>query len=204
MLAMNPMAREHVTVLLESLLTLDADGIGASAAAEAADQLADEAGDYQTCLVVSDDLMGGWTNRWAYEFDFRVGYGPHGKRFWGPIGLLWSSEPPSEQAAREAVLTAVHRTAYMQRHGPPKNLREVLNQEGWVITQSGCTGPTLVDEDIDYTREVLAPFLNATDKRTIIECLFGDVAGATLGFTPRGLSPWAGIALALNDASVDP
>lgn len=36
--------------------------------------------------------------------------------------------------------------------------------------------------------------------RTAIECLFGDAAGATLGFTPRGLSPWAGLALALHDA----
>jgi hypothetical protein len=29
---------------------------------------------------------------------------------------------------------------------------------------------------------------------------FGDAAGRTLGFTPRGLSPWAGLALALHDA----
>jgi hypothetical protein len=36
--------------------------------------------------------------------------------------------------------------------------------------------------------------------RTCIECLFGDEAGRTLGFTPRGLSPWAGLALALYDA----
>ena len=28
----------------------------------------------------------------------------------------------------------------------------------------------------------------------------GDAAGRTLGFTPRGLSPWAGLALALHDA----
>ena len=36
--------------------------------------------------------------------------------------------------------------------------------------------------------------------RTCIECLFGDEPGRTLGFTPRGLSPWAGLALALHDA----
>jgi hypothetical protein len=32
-----------------------------------------------------------------------------------------------------------------------------------------------------------------------MECLFGDEPGRTLGFTPRGLSPWAGLALALHD-----
>ena len=51
-----------------------------------------------------------------------------------------------------------------------------------------------------YTREVLVPYLDAEDMRTCVECLFGDAAGRTLGFTPRGLSPWAGLALALHDA----
>ena len=53
---------------------------------------------------------------------------------------------------------------------------------------------------IAYTREVLIPYLDADDMRTCIECLFGDAAGRTLGFTPRGLIPWAGLALALHDA----
>ena len=65
---------------------------------------------------------------------------------------------------------------------------------------AGCAGPVLDAEDIAYTREVLIPYLDADDLRTCIECLFGDAAGRTLGFTPRGLSPWAGLALALHDA----
>jgi hypothetical protein len=68
------------------------------------------------------------------------------------------------------------------------------------MAMAGCAGPTLDAEDIEYTREVLAPYLGETDKRAVMECLFGDAAGATLGFTPRGLSPWAGLALALHDA----
>jgi hypothetical protein len=65
---------------------------------------------------------------------------------------------------------------------------------------AGCSGPTLDAEDIAYTREVLIPHLGVVDTRTCIECLFGDAAARTLGFTPRGLSPWAGLALALQDA----
>ena len=60
----------------------------------------------------------------------------------------------------------------------------------------------LDEEDLAYTREVLVPYLEADDMRTTIECLFGDAAGRTLGFTPRGLSPWAGLALALHDAQL--
>ena len=47
---------------------------------------------------------------------------------------------------------------------------------------------------------MLSPYLDADDMRTCIECLFGDAAALTLGFTPTGLSPWAGLALALHDA----
>jgi hypothetical protein len=62
--------------------------------------------------------------------------------------------------------------------------------------------PSLDDDDIAYARELLTPFLDADDMRTCIECLFGDAAGKTLGFSPRGLSPWAGLALALHDRLV--
>ncbi len=68
---------------------------------------------------------------------------------------------------------------------------------------AGCTGPVLDADDIAYTRAVLDPCLDADDMRTAIECLFGDAAARTLGFTPRGLSPWAGLALALHDARPD-
>ena len=91
-------------------------------------------------------------------------------------------------------MTVAYRVAYRQRHGPAVTLREMMAQEGHVMAMAGCTGPVLDEDDLAYTREVLSPLLDADDKRTIIECLFGDTAGATLGFTPRGLSPWAGLA----------
>jgi hypothetical protein len=206
---MNPMGKDHVTALLDALLELDADGIAARAVAEASTQLVDEPGSCKVALVIADDLMGGWTNRFDYEFTLRFPRGPSSptklslpgwlKHSW-VTGLLWSSEAVSEQAVREAVLTAVYRTAHQQRHGCARTLRDMLAQEGPVMARAGCVRPVLDAEDIEYTREVLIPFLDADDKRTAIECLFGDAAGRTLGFTPRGLSPWAGLALALHDA----
>jgi hypothetical protein len=198
LLAANPMARDHVTALLDEFLALDADGIGAQAAAEAAEALRDEPGAFKAGLVLVDDLKGGWTNRYSYEYDFRHP-GPGQKRFW-VTALLWSSEAASVRAAREAVLTAAYRTAYVQHHGRARSLRELLIQEGDVLARAGCTGPVLDADDLDYTRAVLAPVLDVGDKRTVIECLFGDEAARSLGFTPRGLSRWAGLALALHDA----
>jgi hypothetical protein len=212
LLWMNPMGRDHVTALLDALLTLDADTIAARAAAQAAEQLADEPGDYKIALVIADDLMGGWTNRYASEFTVRFGAGRSRlntdketglpkwlKDFW-LNAVLWSSEPASERAVREAILTTIYRQVYVMHHGPARTLRDMLAQEGHVMARAGCTGPVLDDEDIAYTREVLVPYLDADDMRTAIECLFGDEPGRTLGFTPRGLSPWAGLALALHDA----
>jgi len=207
LIIMNPMGKEHVTVLLDALLAMDADGIAARALAEAAEDLANAAGDFKAALVVADDWKGGWTNRYATEYTLRFPGGATArgelprwaKNFW-VNGVLWSSEPASERAVREAILTSAYRTAYLQQHGPARTLRDMLAQEGHVMVKAGCTGPVLDEDDIAYTREVLAPFLDATDKRTVMECLFGDAAGQTLGFSPRGLSPWAGMALALFDA----
>jgi hypothetical protein len=198
LLAANPMAKDHVTALLDQYLAMDADGIAAAAIADAAARLIDEPGDFKASLVVADDLMGGWTNRYDYEYTLRCP-GPGQKRFW-ITGYLWSSEPATERAVREAMSAAVYRTAYVQRQGPARTLRDMLAQEGHVMLMAGCDGPTLEDDDIEYTREVLGTFMDASDKRTLIECLFGDRAGATLGFTPRGLSHMAGVALALHNA----
>ena len=64
----NPMAKDHVTALLDALAALDADGVAARAVADAAAALAEESGEFDAGLVVVDDLMGGWTNLYAAEF----------------------------------------------------------------------------------------------------------------------------------------
>src|SRR6516165_6695258 len=74
LLAMNPMGKDHVTALLNAYLAMDADGIGARVAAEAAARLADVPGDFKVGLVVADDLMGVGTNR--YECELAGASGP--------------------------------------------------------------------------------------------------------------------------------
>lgn len=211
LLLANPMARDHVTALLDELLALDADGVAARSASEALAGLDQLPGDYDIGLVVVDDLMGGWTNRYAAEYTIRFQSGPPPEQrpWWMTTrpwvyGVLWSSEPASERSAREAILTAIYRMAYVQQHGLARTLPSMLAQEGHVMAAAGCTSPTLDADDIAYTREVLLPFLDADDMRTAIQCLFGDNAGRTLGFSPLGLSSCAGLALALHDATLNP
>jgi hypothetical protein len=214
LLAMNPMGKDHVTALLDDYLAMDADDIGARAAAESAAHLTDVPGVFKVGLVVCDDLTGVGTNRYQCEFAYRFGSdlrrsGNSPRKVFRWLkdiwlqGVLWSSEAASERAVREAVLMAAHRVAYQHRHGPARTLRDMLAQEGQVMALAGCSGPTLDAEGIAYTREVLIPCLDAEDMRTCIECLFGDEAARTLGFTPCGLGPWAGLALALHDARLN-
>jgi hypothetical protein len=200
-LSMNPMAKEHVGVFLDAVIALDADRVGADAMREVEPKLRDVPGSFRVALVVCDDV-GGWTNRFACEYGERLlAPPPPGQRYndWIPA-TLWASEPPSARLVRERVLTALHRFAHVQRHGQAKSLGELMAQEGRVMAIAGCEEPALDPEDIEYTREVIRPFLDATDMRTAVECLYGDQAGATLGFTPRGLSDRASLALALHDA----
>lgn len=204
----NPMGREHFTLLLDEFLALGADAIAARAVAEASAELLDIPGAFKVALVVVDDLKGGWTNRYDQEFNLRFGHAHHSegdprprwlKEDW-VTAVLWSSEPASERAVRDAVRAAIHRAARRLRNGPARTLRDMLAQEGHVLVAADSRGYDLDEEELAYTREVIAPFLNADDKRTAVECLFGDVAARSLGFTARGLSPWAGIALAVFDA----
>lgn len=199
-LAMNPMAKEHVEAFLDALLVLGADRVGVEAVREAEPALRDVPGTYRVALVVCDDA-GGWTNRFACEYAERLPTPPppgQGYLDW-ITGTLWASEPPPGRLVREQVLTGLYRFAHVHQHGNAKTLGGLMALEGAVMA-AGCTGPALDAEDVEYTREVVRPLLGATDLRTAVECLSGDEAGATLGFTPRGLSDRAGLAVALHDA----
>ena len=197
--AMNPMAKDHAPALLDRYLAFDADGVSARAVAEAESRLSNVVGEFKVTLLIVDDAMGGWTNRYSSEMVARSGSKPLLKRGW-ITGALWTSETPSAQAAREEALTAIYRAAYIQQHGFAAALREIMAQEGYAMAMAGCSKPSLDDDEIEYTREVIAPNLDSKDYPIIITSLFGDVAAASLGYAPAGLGERAGFALALSDA----
>ena len=197
--AMNPMGKDHVPALLDQYLAFDADGLAARAVAEAESRLSNVEGEFKVTLVIVDDAMGGWTNRYSNELTARSGSKPLHKRGW-ITGTLWTSETPSEQAIREETLTAVYRAAHIQQHGFAATMREIMAQEGYVMAMAGCSKPSLDEVELEYTRAVIAPNLDTKDYPIVITSLFGDVAAAALGYSPLGLSERAGFALALSDA----
>ena len=225
---MNPMGKDHIPALLDQYLAMDAEAIAKAAAEEVAARLTDVAIERKIGLVIVDDLMGGWTNRYTTEFGLTFGGrsvamtqaeasgGAAGEaageaaipstapkrrqyREW-LSAVLWTSETPTAEGVRVAARLPMYRAACMERHGAPRTLGEFLTQEGEVMAAAGCAGPTLEADDLEYTREVLAPLLGAEDWPTIVAGAFGDPAARELGYKPHGLSHRAGLALALHDA----
>ena len=196
---MNPMGKDHVPELLDRLIAINAEEAAARAAAQAERSLENLRGDFRVCLVLSDDLKGGWTNRFTSELTHRLGERAYRKRGW-ITGVLWTSEAPSPEDVAGEVLASIFRTAHVLEHAEASTLGAILAQEGYAMKAAGLTAPKLEDDDLAYTREVLAPLLGRSDSATLIAALFGDAAARELGHEPLGLSPRAGLALALHDA----
>ena len=199
LILMNPMAKDHVAHLLDKLVRLNGEAVGAEAAREASVGLAGCPDSYRVGLVLADDAMGGWTNRYASEFSLICLSREALRRGW-LSAVLWSSEEADTQKVREAVLMTACRAAYLQTHGAASTLRDLLAQEGWVLSKSGCQEPTLEQDDLAYTRDVIGAQLEASDQPTLVACLFGDRAALALGYPPQGLRDRAGLALALHEA----
>jgi hypothetical protein len=199
LVAMNPLGKDHVPALIDEYLALGAEEIAERAVKESVSNIDRE---FRVALVVSDDLKGGWTHRWASEYSHRIEYAAITKRGW-LVGLLWSSEPASAQNVREAVLTSIYRAEYLQTHAAPVTLGEMLDQESHAMWRAGCTTPQLDDDDLAYTRSVIDPLRSARDRATVMACLFGDTAAKALGYPPHGLTERAGLALALSEARTE-
>ena len=201
MVAMNPMGKDHVPELLDEYLAIDADGLAADSVSEAAAKLADVAGEFKVTLVISDDAMGQWTNRYATRVQ-----SPLREQALPQARMAHRDAVDQRAAIRQGVrleaMTVVFRVAHISRHGFPRTLRGMLAQEGYAMAMAGCVEPGLDAEEISHTREVIGPHLDTKDHPTIMAALFGDEAADSLGHPPLGLGSRAGLALALHDGQL--
>lgn len=197
LIAINPMAREHLNERLDEVLGMGAESIAAEALRYAEPYFSSFDGDFQHGLAMADDVRGGWTNRYTSEASLRFSLKPGTTRGW-LVTILWVSETPSATRIREEVLGSVYRMVHIQQYGTPKTLRQMMEQEGKAALFAEMT-PHLDEEDLDYSRYVLEPHLDTTSYPVIIAALYGDTAARMLGYEPLGLSERAGFAVALAD-----
>src|SRR5262245_33988693 len=165
LVAMNPMGKDHLPAFLEALLAMQADRAAAGATASAQADLRQESGDYRVGLVVSDDLKGGWTNRWTSEFSYRFEQKAYHTRRWIPT-ILWTSQTYTADEIDVEVRACIYRAAYAQRHGYASTLADMLAQESHAMGKAGGS-PQLPAGELDRVRAVLAPLVDRKDRPTV-------------------------------------
>ena len=196
---MNPMGREHCLEAVDHLIAIGAEDAAARALVEARAKLVDVAGAFKVSLVLADDRMGGWTNRTFAGFTSRFPTKDAlNKRPFITVPC-WTSETWTADDACRQTLAQVRRVAFVMQHGTPQTLRERMAQEGAALAFAGLNTITLPSDELSYSREVIAPHLDATDQPTVFACLFGDEAASEAGYPQFGLPRNAGIEVALAE-----
>ncbi len=193
--AMNPMGHDHLPRLLDDYLALGVDALAADWIAPfAAARPSLDA--FQVALVLADDARGQWTNRWTTDFAHRFESRPLHRRKW-IVGLLWSSEAATVEGAKAAIETAVQRAAYIEANGYATTLGDMLAQETAAL--QGTADSPLDEDEITYSRTVIAPHLASENQAVQMACLYGDEAAEALGYEKMGLSANAAFQIVSRD-----
>lgn len=193
---LNPMGKEHVPALFDDYLAIGTEDIATALIEDAAQNIAEIDGDFRVILTMADDLGGGWTNRYDWEFKHRFETRPFHRHGW-LVGVLWTTEPAKIENVREELLTTVYRGAYIQQHGYAETLLQMLNQESYALGMAGVA-QWMDEEEVAYSAEIIAPHLQSDAAPLQLVCLYGDPAAHNLGHPPQGLSERAGFAVALS------
>ncbi len=136
----NPMAKEGLVLKLKELQTLKAEQIMAEVLTDINLQISDNQHPttFKVALNLSDDLQGGWTNRFTSDYDskFKINALVN-RQFCTPI--FWSSEEFTEEVIKQRVAEYVFRTVYWLENPKPKTLKDCVEQEQFVAQKTGLT-----------------------------------------------------------------
>lgn len=191
---------------LDALLAMDAEVLATTEAAEVEAELSDTQADFRLILVVADQPNNGWTQRWLTDAAWRFGTekvtGQEPHRRWVTV-QLWTHVPPTPGYLEAQLRSAVARAIWRLKHGDPVTLADMMRQEGAALAFGGGTfgGEPLTtqEEELAYTRQVLAPLRQSDHWPTCFTALYGDDSAKEVGFPPLGLGTLAGLALAASD-----
>lgn len=187
---MNPMAKPHIATYIDQLISADVDTLAQLWITEAEAQLGD-LGDYHHGFGVADDVAGGWTERSANEMRLRFG-GSHPRWL---TTVLFASDPVSIPHIHSLVRATLFRHYWQQQHGLPRNLGAMLWQEQSALRFAGSV-PTIPADELDYTDQIIRPYLGDCDYPTQIAVLWGDAVARTNGFPALGFAHNAAFAWA--------
>lgn len=196
----NPMAKAHVTTKLLELKALGAEALMSEVLGKLNAQLDKHSDEpvFRVVLNLSDDLKGGWTNRYISDYDSKFKLNALVTRqFCTPI--FWSGENYTRQLVEERTVEYALRTLYWLRHPKPITLQQHIEQEKFVAENSGKKSEYL--KDFDELHAFYEKHKNSDGYDLIFNFLYGDEACRVLGYPcygVPGLMPGYGYA-ALKD-----
>lgn len=191
--AWNPMAGDHAADATAALLALDAEALVRSAAQDVAERLGLTVPIVLAVAVLSPGL---WTDRLATEVERVAAAERVAGR--GQI-VFWTREPVTVADVEREARAELTRVAWTARHGRALTLRAVLEREGLARAIGEDVSPA-ADVPWGEIAAVVARDGDATGLDRVAPVLFGDAVAETLGWTPRGLPPDAGLRWAAAEA----
>ncbi len=205
----NPMAKDHVTEMLDRLIDSGAEEVAAEATARAAERMSPRVVeavhglDLKVTVVVVDDAMGGWTDRVLSDFSYRFlepGRRHHEIEHGWITTVLWSGDPYSPGVLAAATAAAIYRAFYVLEHGGPRSLDEMMRQEGRAAWFGDVRYPDAAEAAVDDTANILAAYRSSTARPVQVAALWGDDAAEASGYDTLGVVAWGGLALARAEA----
>ncbi len=183
----NPMGKEHVLEKLDALAALNAEQIIEKTLFEFNKEQThkDKTPIFKVALCLSDDLKGGWTNRFTTDYDnkFKINALVH-RHFCTPV--FWTSETPDAALIKKRTLASLYRTLYWSTHPKPTTLKDHIEQEKYVAQQVGG-GVELPNIDFKKLTDFYQKYAQSDDYSLIFNFLYGDKASETLGFGCFGI-----------------
>lgn len=198
----NPMAKAPAVAKLLALSDLQAEAImGETLSQLSLPDLPGEQGNtYSFALVLSDDLQGGWTNRFTTDFANKFRMQALVKRGLGTV-VCWTSEVFSPALIRERTLESVFRLAYWVAHGKPWTLRQHFDQEV-AVARDAQISPEPYLPDVRSLRAFLAENGDSESYSLIFNFFYGDQASESLAYPAFGITEqFAGFRLAAQTAA---
>ncbi len=183
----NPMGKEHVLAKLRELQALNVEEIMLETIQQWNAEHAKPAEEtvFQVAFNLSDDLKGGWTNRFATDYDMKFNCaGLVNKKFCTPI--FWSSEEFSLQLIRERTRASLVRTHYFLNQRKPKTLSDHVAQERYVNCFAPKTDAAPLT-DFDAMHLYYQEHAHSESYAIIFNFFYGDEACKALGFPHYGI-----------------
>lgn len=182
----NPMAKEHVLLQMLGLKKLGIEKIISTTLAEINKKYDSSFVDhnFKVCFNLSDDLKGGWTNRYTSDYQNKFKLNPLIKRrFCVPV--FWTSEEITLETIINRTKEFCYRTIYALEHGSPKTLKEHLLQELFVLKEinPGFEVSVEFEKLMDFYRQ----HQDSTERHILLNFIYGDKAPVSLGNSPLGI-----------------